>query len=288
MHRGRAPKLRQNRHFRQREQCEQCYGGRKQVCVYVCVCVGRPGWRKRQSSIQWGPWRCQQDYILTSGQWDVIENLGPWKEWSLLCMCAIWSTKFIECSEVVCFPVHHPGICPFTQKNLGHLWYLFTVLNSSHIFHLILTKVGTYPWNRIFILILQIKNSKLRVFPGDSVQFISVMSSSLPPHGLQHSRLPCPSSTPRACSNSCPLGWWCHPTISSSVVPFSSCLQSFPASQSFPVSQLLTSGGQSIGVSASASVLPMNIQDWFPLGWTGWISVQSKGLSRVFSLVAQW
>ena len=96
-------------------------------------------------------------------------------------------------------------------------------------------------------------------------------------------RLPYPSPTPRAYSNSCPLSWWCHPTILSSVIPFSSHLQSFPASGSFPISQLFTSGGQRIGVSASASVLPMNIQYWFPLGWTGWISLQSKGLSRVFS-----
>ena len=111
----------------------------------------------------------------------------------------------------------------------------------------------------------------------------SVVSDSLQPHGLQHTRLPCPSPTPRACSNSCPLSLWCHPTISSSVIPFSSHLQCFPTSRSFPVSQFFTSGGQRIGVSASASVLPMNIQDWFPLGWTGWISLQSKGLSGVFS-----
>ena len=111
----------------------------------------------------------------------------------------------------------------------------------------------------------------------------SVMSDSLQPHGLQHARLPCPSPTPRACSNSCPSRRWCHPTISYSVVPFSPCLQSFPASGSFPISQLFTSGGQSIGVSASIPVLPMNIQDWSPLGWTSWISLQSKGLSRVFS-----
>ena len=117
-----------------------------------------------------------------------------------------------------------------------------------------------------------------------SVQFIhSVVSDSLWPHGLQHGRLPCPSPTPRAYSNSCLLSWWCHPTISSFVVPFSSRLQSFPASGSFPVSQFFALGGQSIGVSASASVLPMNIQDWFPLGWNGWITLQSKGLSRVFS-----
>ena len=96
-------------------------------------------------------------------------------------------------------------------------------------------------------------------------------------------RLPCPSPTPRACSNSCPLSRWCHPTILSSVVPFSSCLQSFPASEAFLMSQFFTSSGQSIGVSASASVLPKNIQDWCPLGWTGWIFLQSRGLSRVFS-----
>ena len=111
----------------------------------------------------------------------------------------------------------------------------------------------------------------------------SVVSSSLRPHELQDARLPCPSLTPGAYSNSCPSSWWCHPTISSSVVPFSSCLQSFPASGSFQMSHLFASGGQSIGVSASASVLPMNIPDWFPLGWTGWFSLQSKGLSRVFS-----
>ena len=111
----------------------------------------------------------------------------------------------------------------------------------------------------------------------------SVVSHSLRPHGLQHAWLPCPSSTPRAYSNSCPLNEWWHLTISSSAVSFSSHLQSFPSSGSFPVSQFFTSGDQSIGVSASRSVLPMNIQDWSPLGWTGWISLQSKGLSRVFS-----
>ena len=110
-----------------------------------------------------------------------------------------------------------------------------------------------------------------------------VVSSSLWPHGLQHARLLCPSPSPGACSNSCPLSQWCHPTVSSSVVPFSSYLQSFPASGSFQTTQLFASGGQSVGVSASASVLPMNIQGWFLLGWTGWISLQSKGLSRVFS-----
>ena len=119
---------------------------------------------------------------------------------------------------------------------------------------------------------------------ASSVQFSrSVVSDSLQPHRLQHSRFPWPSQTSRAYSNSCPLSWWCHPTISSSVIPFSSCPQSFPSLGSFPVSQLFASGGQNIGVSASISVLPMNTQDWSPLGWTGWISLQSKGLSRVFS-----
>ena len=113
-----------------------------------------------------------------------------------------------------------------------------------------------------------------------SVQFSRV---SLWPHGLQHARPPCPSPTSGVYSNSCPSSWWCHPTISSSVVPFSSCPQSFPASGSFQMSQLFASCGQSIRASASTSVLPMNIQDWFSLGWTGWISFQSNGLSRVFS-----
>ena len=119
---------------------------------------------------------------------------------------------------------------------------------------------------------------------NNSVQFSrSVMSYSLWPDGLQHARLSCPSPTPTVYSNSCSLSQWCHPVISSSVVPFSSCPQSFPASGSFQMSHLFASGGQSIGVSASESVLPMNTQDWSPLGWTGWISLQSKGLSRVFS-----
>ena len=118
-----------------------------------------------------------------------------------------------------------------------------------------------------------------------SVQFShSVMSNSLRSHGLQHARLPSPSSTPGAYSNSFPLSWWCQPTILSSVIPFSSCLQSFPASGSFPISQFFASGGQSIGVSASASVLPMNIQDWFPLGLTGLISLQSYFNVKIFSV----
>ena len=129
------------------------------------------------------------------------------------------------------------------------------------------------------------KEDMIHIYNGilSSVQFSrSVVSNSLRPHESQHARPPCPSPTPRVHSNSCPLSRWWHPTISSSVIPFS-CLQSFPASGSFPLSQFFASGGQSIGVSASVSVLPMNIQDWFHLGRTGWISLQSKGLSRVFS-----
>ena len=113
--------------------------------------------------------------------------------------------------------------------------------------------------------------------------FRSVMSSSLRPHGLQHTRPPCPSPTPGVYSNLCPLSRWCHPAISSSVIPFSSHFQSFPASGSFQMSKFFASGGQSISISPSTSVLPMNIQDRFPLGLTGWIYLQSKGLWRVFS-----
>ena len=112
------------------------------------------------------------------------------------------------------------------------------------------------------------------------------MSKCLRPHGLQHARPPCPSPTRRVYSNSCPLSRWCHPTISSSVVPFSSPLQSFPESGAFQMSQLFAWGGQSARVSASASVLPMNTQDWSPLGWAGWVSVQPKGLTRVFSSIS--
>ena len=120
--------------------------------------------------------------------------------------------------------------------------------------------------------------------PFSSVQFShSIVSDSLRPHELQHARPPCPSPTPGVHPNPCPSSRWYHSTISSSVVPFSSCLHSFQASGSCQMSQLFTSGGQIIGVSASTSVLPMNTQDWSPLGWIGWISLQSKGLSRVFS-----
>ena len=128
--------------------------------------------------------------------------------------------------------------------------------------------------------------SRVVIFQVSGEQF-SLVTQPPPtlwdPSGLQHARPPCPSPAPGVYADSCPLSWWCHPTIAFSVIPFSACLQSFPASGSFRVSQFFTSGGQNIAVSASASVLPMNIQDWFPLGWTSWISIKSKGLSRVFS-----
>ena len=140
-------------------------------------------------------------------------------------------------------------------------------------------------WREINIMLRTGKNRLHKmVVQFSSVQFShSVVSDCLQPHEPQHARPPCPSPAPGVYPNSCPLSQWCHPTISSSVIPFSSCPQSFPASGSFQMSQLFASGAQSIRVSASTSVLPMNTQDWSPLGWTGWISLQSKGLSRVFS-----
>ena len=159
----------------------------------------------------------------------------------------------------------------------------FTVEHHQTLTHVALLsssliETSSYPCNHSFLV----------SFPGisssqNSVQFsCSVVSNSLQTHGLQHARLPCPSPTPRANSNSCPSSHWCHPSISFPVVPFSSHLQSFPASGSFSVSQFFASGDLSVGVSASASVLPMNIQDWSPLGWTGWISFQSKRLFKSF------
>ena len=136
----------------------------------------------------------------------------------------------------------------------------------------------------VLLCLFSFLSFRLHIHFLSSVQFcLSVMSDSLRPHESLHARPPCPSPTPGVHPNPCPLSQWCHPTISSSVVPFSSCSQSFPASGSFQMSQLFSSGGQSIGASASISVFPMNTQDWPPLGWTGWISSQSKGLSRVFS-----
>ena len=141
-------------------------------------------------------------------------------------------------------------------------------------------------WKRLLSLVTMeryIKISMTYLFILPQFSSVALLCLTLQPHGLQHTRPPCPSPTPGGYPNSCPLRRWCHPTTSSFVVPFSSSLQSFPASGSFQMSQFFISGGQSIGVSASTSVLPMNTQDWSPLGWTGWISLQSKGISRVFS-----
>ena len=150
-----------------------------------------------------------------------------------------------------------------------------------------MTNLDSMLKSRDVTLPTKVRLVKSMVFPVvmyGSVQFsCSVLSDSLQSHQLKHARPPCPSPTPRVYSNSCPSSRWCHPAISSSVVPFSSCPQSLPASESFPMSQLFTWGGQSTGLSALASVLPKNTQGWSPLEWTGWISLQSKGLSRVFS-----
>ena len=156
------------------------------------------------------------------------------------------------------------GLQSMGSQGIGHDWGAEHANTHTHT-HTHSEHIAPYMW--IYLLLL---------FSH------SVMSESLQPHGQQNAWLHCPSPSPGACSNSCPLSWWCHPTISSSVIPFS-CLQSFPTSGSFPVSWFFASGGQSVGPSASASVLPMSIQGWFPLGLTGLISLQSKGLSRVFS-----
>ena len=161
------------------------------------------------------------------------------------------------------------------ERELGW-WPLHLLADSSSDHFLHKSQWGFF--------ILQVSHSITHVVQFSSVQIShSVMSNSLWPHGLQHARPRCASPTPRVYSNSYPLSQWCDTTISSSVFPFFSCLQSFPASGSFQTCQLVSSGGQSIGVSASTSVPPMNTQDWSPLGWTGWISLQSKGLSRALS-----
>ena len=173
------------------------------------------------------------------------------------------------------------------MNNVNYSFQILTSISSPHInvlsrtFNMVMNSdiKSRYPCLVPYLKYMNVKNFNCFVV------FSSVTQSypTLQPHGLQHARPPCPSSTPRVHPNSCPLSCWCHPTISSSAIPFSSCPQSFPASGSFQMSQFFISGGQSIGVSASISVLPMNTQDWSPLGWTGWISMQSKGLSKVFS-----
>ena len=171
------------------------------------------------------------------------------------------------------FPDHHQASLTITSSwSLLKLMSIESVMPSSH---LILC--------RPLLLLPQSLPYYLQAVSSSVRSSHSVVSNSLWPHGLQHARPHCPSPSPGVYPNSCSLSWWCHPTVSSSVIPFSSHLQTFPASGSFLRSQFFASGGQSIRVSASASVLPMNIQDWSPLGWTGWISLQSKGPARIFS-----
>ena len=171
--------------------------------------------------------------------------------------------------------------------SVGNVAFHYEIQWYLHLNGFILVDHNSF--NKLFIIIFyfNVINNTAKTFFFHiefSVQFShSVMSDSLWPHGLQHTRPPCPSPTPGVYPNPCPLSRWCHPTISSSVIPFSSCPQSFPESGSFPMSQLFASCGQSIGVSASASVFPKNTQNWSPLEWTGWISLQFKGLSKVFS-----
>jgi len=174
-------------------------------------------------------------------------------------------------------------ICTFSARNLMiQKWWLKNWMDT-HTFFL--------PRWRLLLQLFKYTTSYVSKIPPP-IQFSSVQSFShvwlfVTPWHARHARPPCPSLTPRIYSNSCPLSQWCHLTISSSVIPFS-CLQSFPASGSFQMNQFFASGGQSTGISALASILPMNTQDWSPLGWTGWISLQSKGLSRVFSPTPQF
>ena len=207
---------------------------------------------------------------LASVQFSSVAQLCP----------ALWDPK--NCS-MPGFPVHLQ-LLELSQTHFHQISDAIQPISSSVIpFSSCLQSFpasGFFPMSQLFAS----GGQSTGVSASDSVRFSrSVMSDSLRPLGLHYARLPCPSPTSRTYSNSSPSNRWCHPTISSYVIPFSSCLQSCPASGSFLMSLFFASGGQSIKVSASASVLPMNIQDWFPSGWTGWISLQSKGLSRVFS-----
>ena len=227
--------------------------------------------------------------IFTSTYKIVVQSLShvplfvtPWTEacqaplsttisWSLFIFTSIESTMLSNHLILCCPLLLLTSICPSIR-----------VFSSELAVHIRWPKY----WSFSFSLLYGLSPLYMTI---SLVQFShSVMSDYLQPHGLQHARLPCPSPTPGAYSNSCPLSWWCHPTISFSVIPFSSCLQSFPASGAFQMSQFFASGGQSIGVSASASVLPMNIQDWVPLGWTSYISLQSKELWLYGPLSAKW
>ena len=228
--------------------------------------------------------------ILTSVRWYLIVFLIYISHLHFSNNWQCWAVRSVEVfcpffSWVVCFVVELCKLFCIFQKLIKPLLVTSFANTFSHpvsfLLWVPLLCKSLYIWlGSICLLILLF----LLPWEFDSVQFSrSVVSDSLQPHGLQDTRPPCPSPAPGACSNTRPLSQWCHPTISSSVISFSSCLQSFPASGSLPMSQFFASGGQSIGASASALVLPMNTQDWSPLVWTGWISLQSKGLSRVFS-----
>ena len=207
---------------------------------------------------------------LNGHEFEQILGDGEGQE-KLVC-CSPWGCKGSDTTEWLNWT---ETITSSRGSSLTRNWTRASWFAGRFFTNWAIRKDNIYPYKDIHINIHSVISS---------VQFSrSVMSDPLQPHGLQHTRLPCPSPTPRAYSNSCPSSQWCHSTISSSVVPFSSCLQSFPASGSFPRSQFFTSGGQSIGISSLAWVLPMNIQDWFPSGLTCLISLQSKGLSRVFS-----
>ena len=195
-------------------------------------------------------------------------NIGP--SASILQQSIEHSASVLPMNIQDWFPLGLTGLISLLSKELSRV-FSNTTVNKYKFF-------GAQPslWSNSHIC------TWLMEKPSDQISR-SVLSDSLPPHELQHARPPCPLPTPGVHSDSHPSSQWCHPAISSSAIPFSSCLQSFPASGSFPVRQLFSSGGQSIGASASASVLPVNIQDWFPLGLTGLISLQCKGLSRIFS-----
>ena len=235
---------------------------------------------------------CFPPYFWVTGQFSSVQSLSrvwlfatPWiaARQASLSITNSWSSPRVMCIE---------SVMPSSHLTLWHL-----TKQASLIREINLKSEWSYTKSRSLREECHDAKVLLKVGSGCSplesqyltgkVQFsqfsCSVLSNSLRPHESQHARPPCPSQSPRVHPNSRPLSRWCHPAISSSVVPFSFCPQSLPASESFPISQLFTSGGQSIGVSALASFLPKNAQDWSPFEWTGWISLQSKGLSRVFS-----
>ena len=208
--------------------------------------------------------------------------LNQFSSVQLLSHVRIFETSWSAALQLPC-PSQTPGVC---SNSCPSSWGCHLTTTTSIIpfsFHLQSSPASrSFPRSQFFHQVTKVLKFQLQQEPFAVVQLISCVQLFVTA-STQHARLPCPTPFPRACSNSCPLTWWCHPTISSSVIPFSFWLQSFPVSWSFLMSQIFTSGGQNIGISASVSVLPRNKQDGSPLGWTGWTSLQSKGLSRVFS-----